>query len=32
MPEYECATCGKPHRHLLASILCCDPAAYGEDD
>lgn len=27
-----CTTCGSEYTSVLAAALCCDPAAYGEDD
>ena len=29
---HPCDNCGAEYTHPLAAALCCDPAAYGDDD
>ena len=29
---FPCEYCGKQYNSELAAAMCCDPAAYGEDD
>lgn len=32
MRTHTCSICGSEYSSVLAAALCCDPAAYGEDD
>ena len=29
---HPCESCGSEYPSLLAAAICCDPAAYGDDD